>query len=190
MVCDRALIFIGCYECSQRRIHCDNSHPVCNKCTVRGIGCSGYGVRYRFKTAVRVSEELGPTRESKYNQKSKAGHLVLASSTCLDALHPSEDSNPMLRNESCSTPTHSQVSESVATVLYHNEGFENNGADMTQSLSQCTEEDVGISRDVVLRSREPWKRYFLAYCEFCTEYWKYRPHYFSLRKYRCRNGGN
>jgi hypothetical protein len=148
-------------------------------------------VRYRFKTDVRVSEELGPTREAKYDRKSKAGHPLLESGRCLKALYPSQDNNLMLRNEDCSTPTHSQISKSIATVLYHNEGFETNGADMTQSLPERTEEQVGISRDLVLRPREPWKRYFLAYCEFHIECWKSLSHYFSsLRKYRRRNGGS
>ncbi|KOC17346.1 hypothetical protein AFLA70_297g001341 [Aspergillus flavus AF70] len=39
----------GCYECSQRRIHCDRVQPCCGKCASRGIPCSGLGVRYRFR---------------------------------------------------------------------------------------------------------------------------------------------
>lgn len=38
----------GCYQCSQRRIHCDRTQPSCGKCVSRGILCSGFGVRYRF----------------------------------------------------------------------------------------------------------------------------------------------
>ncbi|KAB8271335.1 hypothetical protein BDV30DRAFT_149298 [Aspergillus minisclerotigenes] len=40
---------VGCYECSQRRIHCDRVQPCCGKCASRGIPCSGLGVRYRFR---------------------------------------------------------------------------------------------------------------------------------------------
>ncbi|KAE8408782.1 hypothetical protein BDV37DRAFT_278787 [Aspergillus pseudonomiae] len=39
----------GCYECSQRRIHCDRVQPHCGKCASRGILCSGLGIRYRFR---------------------------------------------------------------------------------------------------------------------------------------------
>lgn len=38
----------GCYQCSQRRIHCDRTQPSCGKCVSKGILCSGFGVRYRF----------------------------------------------------------------------------------------------------------------------------------------------
>lgn len=38
----------GCYECSQRRIHCDRTQPQCAKCLARGLACSGLGIRYRF----------------------------------------------------------------------------------------------------------------------------------------------
>lgn len=96
----------------------------------------------------------------------------------------------MLRNESYLTSTHPQASESIATIIYNNEGLEDNVADMTQSLPERTEEEVGISRDLVLRSREPWKRYFLVYCEFRTDCWKYLAHHFSLPKYRRRDGGS
>lgn len=42
----------GCYECSQRRINCDRTEPQCTKCTSKGIICSGFGVRYRFREEV------------------------------------------------------------------------------------------------------------------------------------------
>jgi hypothetical protein len=38
----------GCYQCSQRRIHCDRTQPSCGKCVSKGILCSGFGVRYKF----------------------------------------------------------------------------------------------------------------------------------------------
>lgn len=38
----------GCYQCSQRRIHCDRNMPECQKCLSKGIVCSGLGIRYRF----------------------------------------------------------------------------------------------------------------------------------------------
>lgn len=39
----------GCYECSQRRINCDQTRPGCLKCASRGIDCSGFGVKFRFR---------------------------------------------------------------------------------------------------------------------------------------------
>ncbi|VUC30716.1 unnamed protein product [Clonostachys rosea] len=41
-----------CYQCSQRRIHCDRGTPVCQKCRSRNLDCSGLGVRHRFHTGV------------------------------------------------------------------------------------------------------------------------------------------
>ncbi|PYH89223.1 hypothetical protein BO71DRAFT_403245 [Aspergillus ellipticus CBS 707.79] len=38
----------GCYECSRRRIDCDRRQPVREKCSQRGLDCSGLGTRYRF----------------------------------------------------------------------------------------------------------------------------------------------
>ncbi|SCO78118.1 uncharacterized protein FRV6_02331 [Fusarium oxysporum] len=42
----------GCHECSKRRIHCDRNEPSCNKCTSRGLSCSGLGIRHRFNKGV------------------------------------------------------------------------------------------------------------------------------------------
>jgi hypothetical protein len=42
----------GCYECSQRRIHCDRAQPQCAKCVAKGLSCSGLGIRYRFNDDV------------------------------------------------------------------------------------------------------------------------------------------
>ncbi|KAH6981662.1 fungal-specific transcription factor domain-containing protein [Ilyonectria sp. MPI-CAGE-AT-0026] len=39
----------GCYECSQRRINCDGTRPSCSKCVSRGIACSGFDIKYRFR---------------------------------------------------------------------------------------------------------------------------------------------
>ncbi|KAK1530005.1 hypothetical protein CPAR01_12317 [Colletotrichum paranaense] len=38
----------GCYECSKRRISCDRAEPECEKCSRKGLKCSGLGVRHRF----------------------------------------------------------------------------------------------------------------------------------------------
>lgn len=43
---------LGCYECSQRRIHCDRGQPECQKCISKGVKCSGLGIRHRFNKGV------------------------------------------------------------------------------------------------------------------------------------------
>lgn len=42
-------LVLGCHQCSQRRINCDRGEPHCKKCSVRGLECSGLGIRYRFQ---------------------------------------------------------------------------------------------------------------------------------------------
>lgn len=51
----------GCYECSQRRIHCDRKEPACEKCIAKGISCSGLGMRFRFRDA---SKRRGPRKHT------------------------------------------------------------------------------------------------------------------------------
>ncbi|KAJ5967562.1 hypothetical protein N7501_003810 [Penicillium viridicatum] len=41
----------GCFQCSKRRIICDNTEPTCKKCQKKGIECSGPG-RIRFSAGV------------------------------------------------------------------------------------------------------------------------------------------
>ncbi|KAJ5308386.1 hypothetical protein N7476_009042 [Penicillium atrosanguineum] len=41
----------GCFQCSKRRIICDNTEPTCRKCQKKGIECSGPG-RIRFSNGV------------------------------------------------------------------------------------------------------------------------------------------
>lgn len=45
-------IFVGCYQCSRRRIDCDRQEPECVKCVTKGIKCSGLGLRYRFNDGI------------------------------------------------------------------------------------------------------------------------------------------
>ncbi|KAF6831433.1 hypothetical protein CPLU01_06718 [Colletotrichum plurivorum] len=42
----------GCYECSKRRVSCDRAEPQCQKCSSRGLQCSGLGIRHRFSQGV------------------------------------------------------------------------------------------------------------------------------------------
>ncbi|KFH42154.1 Acriflavine sensitivity control protein acr-like protein [Hapsidospora chrysogenum ATCC 11550] len=54
----------GCYECSQRRIDCDRTGPSCNKCSSRGLSCSGFGVKYRFRNGFAPGRKT-PTSKSR-----------------------------------------------------------------------------------------------------------------------------
>ncbi|KAM5348609.1 hypothetical protein ACJ41O_008433 [Fusarium nematophilum] len=48
----------GCYECARRRIDCDRNEPECQKCRVKGLKCSGLGIRYRFNDGVASRGKL------------------------------------------------------------------------------------------------------------------------------------
>lgn len=47
----------GCFQCSKRRIICDNTQPTCKKCQKKGIECSG-AARIRFSNAVALRGRL------------------------------------------------------------------------------------------------------------------------------------
>lgn len=43
-----SLLMVACFNCTKRRIKCDQTEPQCNKCLKKGLICTGYGIRYRF----------------------------------------------------------------------------------------------------------------------------------------------
>jgi hypothetical protein len=47
----------GCFQCSKRRIICDNTQPKCQKCQKKGLECSG-AARIRFSNAVALRGKL------------------------------------------------------------------------------------------------------------------------------------
>ncbi|KAE8351220.1 hypothetical protein BDV28DRAFT_23658 [Aspergillus coremiiformis] len=65
----------GCYECSQRRIHCDRTQPCCGKCASRGIPCSGLGVRYRFRDGVTSGSKVVWQQEKSPHCSQQPRHL-------------------------------------------------------------------------------------------------------------------
>ncbi|PYI16246.1 hypothetical protein BO86DRAFT_127228 [Aspergillus japonicus CBS 114.51] len=85
----------GCYECSQRRIHCDRKEPVCGKCTAKGISCSGLGTRFRFRDASQRRSPrkhiLPPTSCSKSRTGSDC--LFQSPEEVLNILFPNECKN-------------------------------------------------------------------------------------------------
>jgi hypothetical protein len=69
-------VSVGCYECSQRRVNCDKAEPVCGKCQSRGLACSGYGIRYRFRRDSTLAYQDGETAKahvSPHNTRIGAG---------------------------------------------------------------------------------------------------------------------
>lgn len=132
----KRLTVLGCYQCSQRRIHCDNTHPSCAKCASRGIECSGYGVRYRFKSVASTNE---PSNSAQGVLRSQEGEtprsLVELAPYVTSSTIPRQNSNPHNRNEF----SLAEVSEDASTPT--------------------------ISGDLALGSREPLRQYLLTYCK-------------------------
>jgi hypothetical protein len=55
--------FTGCWTCRARKVKCDESQPICNRCTKAGRICEGYGVRLTWQgneteTSFRVLIDL------------------------------------------------------------------------------------------------------------------------------------
>ncbi|VUC36251.1 unnamed protein product [Clonostachys rosea] len=80
----------GCYECSQRRINCDQTRPGCLKCASRGISCSGFGVKFRFREGLSrgvktLKWQMEQTRETRVHNMpviTQAVSPMCGSSTC------------------------------------------------------------------------------------------------------------
>lgn len=48
----------ACHNCHKRRLRCDRSIPVCNKCTSTGQECLGYGKLFRWTNSVAVRGKM------------------------------------------------------------------------------------------------------------------------------------
>lgn len=62
----------GCFQCTKRRIFCDQTEPQCLKCAAKGLECSGNGVRYRFNDGIASRGKFrGHTTPAAQNCKSR-----------------------------------------------------------------------------------------------------------------------
>lgn len=69
----------GCFECSQRRISCDRGDP-CGKCLVKGLRCSGLGLRLRFNDGIAARGKwVGQSMQSAYSEISKSSTTTCGS---------------------------------------------------------------------------------------------------------------
>lgn len=84
-------VSVGCYECSQRRVNCDKAEPVCGKCQSRGIACSGYGIRYRFRRDSSLAYQDGKTAKAHVSPHN--AHIGAGLST-----HPDRSNLPALED--------------------------------------------------------------------------------------------
>ncbi|EGX95384.1 acriflavine sensitivity control protein [Cordyceps militaris CM01] len=74
-----------CHNCRRRRLRCDRSWPTCNKCTITGQECLGYGKVYVWTEGIdaqgKVKPSPGVRRAAQGETHGVAGHpsLVLRS---------------------------------------------------------------------------------------------------------------
>lgn len=74
-----------CHNCRRRRLRCDRSWPTCNKCTITGQECLGYGKVYVWTEGIdahgKVKSSPGVRRTAQGENHGVAGHpsLVLHS---------------------------------------------------------------------------------------------------------------
>ncbi|OAR01139.1 hypothetical protein LLEC1_05592 [Akanthomyces lecanii] len=70
-----------CHNCRRRRLRCDRSWPTCNKCTITGQECLGYGKVYVWTEGIdahgKVKPSPGARRTAQGENHGVAGHRSL-----------------------------------------------------------------------------------------------------------------
>lgn len=133
----------GCYECSQRRIHCDRAQPRCGKCEAKGLSCSGLGIRYRFNDdVIRRSTHDDPRGRQWDLGAGRRSSFVLGSSGSTTA---SDD--PQVAGPNAGRSENFNFNEPLAEpALRHYDTFDDgiddaSGATPLQNSSPDTEDD-------------------------------------------------
>ena len=79
---------VKCHNCRRRRLRCDRSVPVCNKCAATGQECLGYGQLYRWTDSMASRGRM--MGKKTFNTKTLGadnGHKSLLLSTKGDAFN-------------------------------------------------------------------------------------------------------
>ncbi|KAI1394413.1 uncharacterized protein F4822DRAFT_388116, partial [Hypoxylon trugodes] len=144
----------GCYECSQRRIHCDRGEPNCDKCVSRGLECSGItGKRHRFRN--------GYTPKRKNHQSSESGYSSSASPNNQDGRgrmsQVREDRNYSTEEQDL-VPTLEQKGNHLRNPLNEAE----DGL-LVGSRSDAACLSLGLLDILALDHIVPWQRYLLKH---------------------------
>ncbi|OJJ99590.1 hypothetical protein ASPACDRAFT_1856184 [Aspergillus aculeatus ATCC 16872] len=142
----------GCYECSQRRIHCDRKEPACGKCTAKGISCSGLGMRFRFRDA---SKRRGPRKHILPPSSCSKGKI---GSDCLFDT-PEEILNILFPNECTNTPSSPDELPALSLPLP-----QTSDSDRSPEPAVSPFGSISIVKPP-LAELEAWKSYLLTYCK-------------------------
>lgn len=168
----------GCYECSQRRIHCDRGEPSCAKCIAKDIPCSGLGIRYRFNDDVIAKFRTG--------EKRKSGGPYQPNVTCDDRIGELKSDHPTQNSADYDhVPVYSDVYDEESDLQMASSS--NFHVPTAEDLTEVLEDDaVGASEQTSIISNrqtswanatgqwlipqalndasDPWKRHLLLYC--------------------------
>lgn len=167
----------GCYQCSQRRIHCDRAQPQCGKCEAKGLSCSGLGIRYRFNDdVIRRSTQEGARRSQWDLGASGSSSFVLGPSGSTTASDDAQVPDP----NDCRLETFDFNESPIESVPYSIETFdENDDVDVASgalpdegSLPANEDEDIEDSTMPTAHAEDslslipfkpfkPWEEYLL-----------------------------
>lgn len=155
-----------CHNCRRRRLRCDRSWPTCNKCTITGQECLGYGKVYVWTEGIDAQGKVKPSpgvRRAAYGENhGVAGHpsLVLHSGppplpptavgTVQDSQHPGGTSKSPQNPADTAMPTLPQCSAQQKI----------GGHAAYLVPSQLT--------DPVFQDLDPTSRIYLAHCELLS----------------------
>lgn len=168
---------LGCYECSQRRIHCDRGEPNCAKCAAKGFNCSGLGVRYRFsndgpRTRCAIFSSVPVSRDNvAYNVSSRESVRKIPSRTAALFIHTDQD----LREGNVSSAFSTDPSSGTAYLAPCSDMAENDTGIHDEILSIVIPEtsyatcldNFNVATAGPNDTLLPWKRHLLSYCMFC-----------------------
>ena len=179
---------IGCYQCSQRRIDCDGTRPCCSKCIARGIVCSGFDVRFRFRDGFVPAAKRSKKRDRSCLRSDASfgipndGSQTI--STCVQDLdgYGSNDSDKFTEIHSTEIEPldNAQISDlitspSLALSPVYSRAIDSGRTypaelDVTRvtdwSSSQSEFSLMRLSQAPDLSLLEPWKEFLLKYCKF------------------------
>lgn len=106
----------GCYQCTKRRIFCDQTEPQCLKCAAKGLECSGNGLRYRFNDGIASRGKF-------------RGQTTPAAQTCTWRASQRKQTPRTMQNASCL---------SAKTVQRANQAFDSPVAHCPQAMNSFT----------------------------------------------------
>lgn len=168
----------GCYECSQRRVHCDRGRPSCAKCVSKGIQCSGLGTRYRFSGVTEPKVRTCGKHKSRPHQ---VGATVVAESDRPESSGPISWPHPNTEeglDSYLSLTILEQRSGGSCGRLYDPADINTPSPIISRALPEVTShstwqlsltsktEDWSSISVPPADALEPWQNYCLLYCMF------------------------